>query len=257
MDLGLPPFKITDPSEIDWDSPEELFEAVVDAYYKTLKAYNPKYNKTVDREMWEDAMKGPDHLATSLIGEPLMYPMIDDLMYLGKKHGMTTFIVTNGTFPKVLENMHTLPHQLYISVVGADYKTWAYLTRPLWNAREQWENLLKTLELAQSLGIRIVFRITAVKDYNLIHPEKYARLIELAEPDFVEVKGYSWVGRSRERLPKSAQPSMEDIRSFAFMLSELTGYEVKDEVIRARIVMLWNGKTPLELRPRNYKNVYK
>jgi len=243
--------------DIDWDSPEQLFDAVVEEYFRTLKAYDPKYNKSVDAEMWADAMKGPDHLATSLIGEPLMYPKIDDLMYLGKKRGMTTFIVTNGTFPKVLERMHTLPHQLYISVVGPDYKTWAMMTRPLWNARQQWEDLLDTLQLVPSLGIRTVFRITAVKNYNMVHPEKYVRLIEMAEPDFVEVKGYSWVGRSRDRLARSSQPTMEDIRSFAAMLEDLTSYEIKDEVPRARVVLLWNGKTPLELKPRNYSNVYK
>ncbi len=257
MDLGLPPFKILDPKSIDWDDPEFLFEKVVEEYYKTLRSFDPRHNPTVDRDMWNDAMKGPDHLATSLIGEPLMYPRIDDLMYLGKKRGMTTFIVTNGTFPKVLESMHTLPHQIYISVVGPDYKTWSNLTRPLWNARQQWQDLLKTLELIPSLGIRVVFRITAVKDYNMVHPDKYAKLIEIAQPDFVEVKGYSWVGRSRERLPRTSQPSMEDVRAFGFMLSELTGYEVKDEVPRARVILLWNGKTPLELRPRNYSNVSK
>jgi len=257
IDIGVPPFRILDEDKIDWDDPEEIFKTVLDEYFKTLKAYDPEYNKAVDKEMWNDAMKGPDHLATSLIGEPLMYPKIDDLMYLGKKHGMTTFIVTNGTFPKTLEKMHTLPHQLYISVVGPDYKTWVKMTRPLWDAREQWRNLLRTLELVPSLGIRVVFRITAVKDFNLILPEKYARLIEIAQPDFVEVKGYSWVGRSRERLPRSSQPTMEDIREFAAMLSNLTGYEIRDEVPRARVVLLWNGKTPLELRAKTYKNVYK
>ncbi len=257
VDLGIPPFRPSDLSSMDWDAPEELIDAVIEEYYKTLKAYDPKHNPSVDRDMWEDAMRGPDHLATSLIGEPLMYPKIDDLMYLGKKKGMTTFIVTNGTFPEVLERMHTLPHQLYVSVVGPDYKTWARLTRPLWRAREQWDSLLRTLSLIPSLGIRVVFRITAVKNYNLIYPEKYAKMIELAEPDFVEVKGYSWVGRSRERLPRDAQPSMEDIRAFAYMLSELTGYEVKDEVPRARVVLLWNGRTPLELRPRNIRDAKK
>lgn len=256
-DLGLPPFKITNPEIIDWDDPEYLINAVIEEYYKLLKSFDPKHNKNVDREMWEDAMKGPDHLATSLVGEPLMYPKIDDLMYLGKKKGMTTFIVTNGTFPNVLERMYELPDQLYVSVVGPDFKTWSQITRPLWNAKEQWANLIKTLELIPSLDTRVVFRITAVKDWNLVYPEKYARLIEIAQPDFVEVKGYSWVGRSRERLQRSAQPSMEEIRSFAFKLAELTGYEVKDEVIRARIVLLWNGKTPLELRPRNIPNAIK
>ncbi len=257
MDLGLPPFKLTDPEIIDWDEPETLIDLVIKEYYKTLKGFDPRYNPKVDREMWEDAMRGPDHLATSLIGEPLMYPRIDDLMYLGRKKGMTTFIVSNGTMPHVLERMHTLPHQLYISVVGPDFKTWAMITKPLWDARGQWENLMRTLELLPSLNTRKVFRITAVKDYNLIYPEKYARLVEISEPDFVEVKGYSWVGRSRERLPRSSQPTIDDIREFAYTLSELTGYEIIDEVPRARVVLLWNGTTPLELRPRDIEGAKK
>jgi len=257
MDLGLPPFKIADPEAIDWDEPEILIEQVIEEYYKTLRSFDPRYNPKIDKEMWEDAMRGPDHLATSLIGEPLMYPRIDDIIYLGKKRGMTTFIVTNGTMPRTLEQMHTLPHQIYVSVVGPNYKVWSMITRPLWNAREQWENLLKTLELLPSLNMRKVFRITAVKNYNLVYPEEYARLIEIAEPDFVEVKGYSWVGRSRERLPRDSQPTIEDVREFAYMLSELTGYEVVDEVPRARVVLLWNRVTPLELRPRNISNARK
>ena len=95
------------------------------------------------------------------------------------------------------------------------------------------------------------------RNYNLVYPEEYARLIEIAEPDFVEVKGYSWVGRSRERLPRDSQPTIEDVREFAYMLSELTGYEVVDEVPRARVVLLWNRVTPLELRPRNISNARK
>ncbi|MCR8454148.1 MAG: 4-demethylwyosine synthase TYW1 [Crenarchaeota archaeon] len=252
-DLNLPPFKLENPELIDWDEPEVLVEQVIDEYFKLLKSLDPRHNPKIDKEMWEDAMRGPDHLATSLIGEPLMYPRIDDLMQIGKNKGMTTFIVTNGTMPHVLERMHTLPHQLYISVVGPDFKAWAAITRPLWDARSQWESLIKTLELLPSLNVRKVFRITAVRGYNLIHPEKYAKLVEMSEPDFVEVKGYSWVGRSKERLPKHSQPTMEDIREFAYYLSELTGYEIIDEVPRARVVLLWNERTPLELRPRDVK----
>jgi len=198
-------------------------------------------------------MNGPKHLATSLDGEPTMYPYIDDLMEIGKNKGMTTFIVSNGTFPKRLESMHTLPTQLYISVVGPDFKTWVMATRPVWNAKEQWEALLETLELLPSLGTRKVFRITAVKGLNMVNPEGYAKLIEIAEPDFVEVKGYSWLGRSRDRLSKENVPRMEDIDSFAKRLAELTGYKYIDKIERARISLLWNEKTPLYIHPLKYK----
>jgi len=240
--------------DIKWDDPDELIEHVVDAYNKVIKSYNPKYRPKTDEEMWKDATLGPKHLATSLDGEPTMYPYIDDLMEIGKKRGMSTFIVSNGTFPKRLENMHTPPTQLYISVVGPDFKTWVQATRPSWDPKEQWNALMKTLELLPSLGTRTVFRITAVRGLNLINPEGYAKLIEIAEPDFVEVKGYSWLGRSRERLSKANVPTMNDIDSFAKKLADLTGYRYVDKIERARVSLLWNEKTPRLIHPLTYKD---
>jgi len=252
-DIGLPPFK-GNPDEIKWDDPGEIFNNVITAYYRVLKGYDPKYREKTDKEMWMDAMQGPRHLATSLDGEPTMYPYIDDLMELGKKNGMSTFIVSNGTFPKRLEKMHTLPTQLYISVVGPDFKTWVKATAPAWEPRAQWNNLMKTLELMPSLTTRKVFRITAVKGLNMVNPEGYAKLIEIAEPDFVEVKGYSWLGRSRQRLSRSNVPSMSDIEVFAKKLADLTGYRFIDKIERARIALLWNGETRKLIHPLKYEN---
>ena len=252
-DIGLPPFKGQIDS-IKWDDPEELIEKVVEVYYRILKGYDPKYRPKTDEEMWKDAMLGPKHLATSLDGEPTMYPYIGDLMEIGKNRGMTTFIVTNGTFPKRLETMHTLPTQLYVSVVGPDFKTWVRATAPAWNPKEQWKALLETLELLPSLNTRKVFRITAVKGLNMVNPEGYAKLVEIAEPDFVEVKGYSWLGRSRQRLSKENVPTMDDIDAFARQLAELTGYKYIDKIERARISLLWNESTPLLIHPLIYKN---
>lgn len=252
-DFGLPP--VQEVREV-YDNPEELLDLAVEAFRKRLKGFHPRYRKKTDPVVWEDAWrKGPGHLATSLIGEPLLYPFIDDIMRLAKKkYGMTTFIVSNGTRPDVLERMHTLPDQLYISMVGGDFKTWAIATRPLINAREQWKAFLGTLELIPSLNTRVVIRITAVKYLNMKNIENYARLISLAQPDFVEVKGFSYIGGAKAKsrgLSRKNVPTMEDIRSFAYALAELIGYEVCDEIKRARIVLLWNGKTPFELRPRN------
>ncbi len=250
-DIGLPPFK-GDINEIPWDEPKEIFNNVIEAYLRVLKGYDPKYRDKTDKELWRDAIEGPKHLATSLDGEPTMYPYIDDLMELGKKKGMSTFIVSNGTFPKRLENMHTLPTQLYISVVGPDFKTWVKATAPAWEPREQWNNLMKTLELMPSLNTRKVFRITAVKGLNMVNPEGYAKLVEIAKPDFVEVKGYSWLGRSRQRLNREHVPSMKDIDEFARTLAELTGYKYIDKIERARIALLWNESTPRLIHPLKY-----
>ena len=42
---------------------------------------------------------------------------------------MSTFLVTNGTQPKVLENLNTLPTQLYLTLAGATKNTHSAITR--------------------------------------------------------------------------------------------------------------------------------
>jgi tRNA wybutosine-synthesizing protein 1 len=68
--------------------------------------------------------------------------------------------------------------------------------------------------------------------------EGYSRLILKANPDFVEVKSYEWVGESMRRLPKTAMPQMEDIRSFSREISNHSGYKVKDEFVPSGVILL-------------------
>ena len=94
------------------------------------------------------------------------------------------------------------------------------------------------MELLPSLETRKVRRLTMVKRWNMKNHEGYAELIKKAEPNFVEVKAYEWVGESQRRLPKEAMPFMEDIRRFAGRISELTGYEIKGEQKPSGVVLL-------------------
>jgi len=68
--------------------------------------------------------------------------------------------------------------------------------------------------------------------------EKYSKLILKAEPDFIEPKGFVWVGESQKRLPMSSMPFHEDVVEFAKKLSEFTGYKIKDEFRPSRVVLL-------------------
>ncbi|MEM1544057.1 MAG: 4-demethylwyosine synthase TYW1, partial [Candidatus Bathyarchaeia archaeon] len=74
---------------------------------------------------------------------------------------------------------------------------------------------------------RRVLRFTVIKGWNTMNIEGYAKIVEKAKPDFIEVKAYEWVGQSRERLPREAMPYMEDIEDFSSRLANLTGYEIK------------------------------
>jgi tRNA wybutosine-synthesizing protein 1 len=70
----------------------------------------------------------------------------------------------------------------------------------------------------------------------------YAKLVSMGEPDFIEVKGYMFIGSSRGRLGGVNAPSHQEIRAFSEKLSALTGYYVQDEQIESRVVLLSRDK---------------
>jgi len=215
------------------DKPEEILEGAIEKRRELLSGF--KGNPKVDKKKFEEALK-PTMMTMSLTGEPTLYQRISDLNVEAKKRGIVTFLVTNGTMPKVLENMNPLPFQLYVSVSAPDKKTYMKIARPL--IKDGWDRLQRTLELLPSLQTRKVIRFTVINGWNVTNPKGYAELIKKAEPNFVEVKAYEWVGESRKRLPKEAMPFMDDVRQFAKRISELTGYQIKEEYKPSGAVLL-------------------
>ena len=97
---------------------------------------------------------------------------------------------------------------------------------------------MRSLEVMRDFKSRKVIRLTLVKGYNMHSPEKYAELIKIARPDFVECKGYMHVGESQKRLPKEAMPSTEEIVEFAKQLATLLGYVYVTEDHASRVALL-------------------
>jgi len=233
----LGPFKYDDPDSIVKNS---LIE-----WKRILIGY--KGNPKVDKVMLEEALR-PIHAAISLVGEPTMYPYIGELIDAYFKHGFkTVFLVTNGTRPDVLERLEREPSQLYVSVVAPDIETFEVVTKPIIPAKVAWNNLMKTLELLQSFKVPTVMRITLVKDYNMKHIEKYAKLVELAQPTYVEPKAAMSVGYFKHRLKVSNMPRFSEVKEFGAKLAELTGYKMIDEVLSSRIVLLSKLDKPIKL----------
>ena len=82
-----------------------------------------------------------------------------------------------------------------------------------------------------------------IKDLNessnsSISSNKYAKLDEKASPNFIEPKGYVFVGYSRKRMNIKNMPSHEKVRKFSENLAEMTGYEIKIERKDSRVVLL-------------------
>lgn len=215
------------------DEPSEIIEGLIK--YQRLLLTGFKGNFKVDKKKWKEA-QNPTNAAISLAGEPTLYPKLSELIKEFHKRRMTTFLVTNGTRPDRLKNLETEPTQLYISLCALDEETYLKVHRPL--IKDGWKRLIESLELMKDFDCKTVIRLTLVKGLNMKNPEEYAKLILKAEPDFIEPKGYMWVGESQNRLPMNSMPFHEDILDFAKNLSELTGYKIKDEFKPSRVVLL-------------------
>ncbi|MCL5984301.1 MAG: 4-demethylwyosine synthase TYW1, partial [Candidatus Thermoplasmatota archaeon] len=208
----------------DFDSPEDVLSRSLEAQRALLSGYGG--DPRVDSDRFAAALE-PRHVAVSLTGEPTLYPRLSEYLALCHAGGMTTFLVTNGTHPDALRALKTLPTQLYISVTAPNREIFERLTHP--PTPDAWESLLESLSIVHDLPTRRVLRHTVVKGWNLGWEEQYARLDSLAEPDFIEIKAYAFMGRSRHRLTRDNVPSMEEIRRFSQELSRRLGYRVEDE----------------------------
>lgn len=198
-----------------------------------------------DRKLWEEA-RNPNQIAISLSGEPTLYPELGDFIALCKRRGMTTFLVTNGSVPKAIENLSTLPTQLYVTLAAPNKDLFERLCVP--QSPNAWENLMKTLELLPSLSTRTVIRHTLVDGRNLGWEEEYAKLDRIADTTFVEPKGYVFVGDSRTRMKVTNMPSHQSVREFSLRLAEKLSLDFLGERADSRVVLLGDKKTRLRVR---------
>lgn len=220
-----------------WTEPEALLDLVLREQRRILSGYWG--SDVVDRARLHEASE-PRHVAISLMGEPTFYPHLGGLIEAIDARGMTSFLVTNGTNPEVLKDLE--PTQLYISINAPDEETY----RRVSGGRE-WDRIMDSLALMRDLRCRTVIRITLVRGVNMSDPGAYARLLDDAEPDFVEVKAYMHLGRSRYRLSRDAMPSHEEVMSFASALSESMGYPLEDQVSLSRVALLSSGRIQRKL----------
>ena len=215
------------------DEPKEILEKCIEQRRLLLQGF--KGFEIVDKKKWKEALT-PNMMAISLTGEPTMYPYLSGLIEEAKKMDIISFLVTNGTLPEKLESLETKPFQLYVTLPAPNKKIYQQLCQPL--SPKLWEKLNQTLELFDSFNCRKVIRLTLVKGLNMVNPEEYTKLIEKANPDFIEVKGYVHVGESQKRLPMNAMPYHEDVIEFSKKLEEHSSFKIKDDFKPSRVVLL-------------------
>ena len=223
-----------------YDEPEFILEESIDAQRLLISGF--KGDERCDKKMFEEA-SNPNQVAISLSGEPTIYPKLAEFIEVCRKKNMTTFIVSNGTKPEMIENLK--PTQLYITVAAPNREIYKKLCAPV--MKDGWEKINESLEILPSLDTRTVVRHTLVDKWNIGYEDYYAKLDMKADPDFIECKAYMFVGYSRQRMNLENMPSHEKIKSFAEKLSEMTGYEIASEKKDSRVVVLAKDKSKMRI----------
>ncbi|VVB76222.1 S-adenosyl-L-methionine-dependent tRNA 4-demethylwyosine synthase [Candidatus Tiddalikarchaeum anstoanum] len=224
----------TSMKDVKIDEPEDIINNAVEAQRKLLIGF--KGNDKTPKKMYEEAIN-PNQAAISLAGEPTLYPKINGLLDIFKKKNFTTFLVTNGMNPKVLEQLSPLPTQLYITLVAGNPKDYAKITNSCYKEKG-FQRLLDSINVMKSLNTRKVLRLTLVKDYNMKNPGEYAKIIENSGCDFVEAKAYMHVGSSIERLGRENMPSFSEIKIFSKNLADELGWKIIDEQEVSRVCLI-------------------
>lgn len=82
------------------------------------------------------------HCALSLVGEPIMYPHINELIDILHSKKISSFLVTNAQFPDEIKSLEPVT-QLYVSVDAATKDSLKKIDRPLF--RDFWERFIGSL----------------------------------------------------------------------------------------------------------------
>jgi tRNA wybutosine-synthesizing protein 1 len=211
-------------------SPDVILAGVRKLQKKALAGYNAVLDNTVTDEKWCEALD-PKHVAISLSGEPTLYSRLPELIDRFNATGYTTFLVSNGTNPEMLRRCR--PYQMYVSLAAPDNDTYRKVCQPL---ADTWEQVGDSLNLLG--GRRSAVRITLVAGLNDRGAEKYAATLQNSGARFVEVKGYMYLGYSRNRLLRKNMPEHDAVRAFAEKIAAECDYTIRDENRLSRVVCL-------------------
>jgi tRNA wybutosine-synthesizing protein 1 len=231
---------------LDWDEtkipyedePEIIVEQSIEEHKRAVSGYFGR--EGVSKEKVVEAMN-PKHVAISLTGEPTLYSRLGELIKEYHKRGLTTFLVTSGVRPDILASLEEEPTQLFVSLQAPNEKKHKLINRPI--VANSWNLVMETLKMLPGFSSPTVIRMTMIKGFNMSEEDanEFAKIIEIAQPTYIEVKAYMHVGPSTYRLTKDAMPRHSEIREFAKLLSSLTGYKILSEHVPSRIVPIQIG----------------
>lgn len=214
----------TNPVGTTWrwevDPPEKIFQGIKSGHYKKIKMLRGVPGVRADR--FEDAMR-IRHCALSLVGEPIFYPHINQLLAMLHAEHISSFLVCNAQHPEQLSKLQKVT-QLYVSIDASNKDSLRKIDRPL--HRDFWERFCACLDILREKRFvqRTVFRLTLVKGFNIEDAvEGYTKLVERGLPCFIEVKGVTYCGTSSSAgagLSMQNVPFYEEVVAFVQALNK-------------------------------------
>jgi tRNA wybutosine-synthesizing protein 1 len=240
------------------DEPKDIIEGAIRAQRKLLtgfkidsKSKRKQLSKANQKKLAE--AQTPSQFALSLTGEPTLYPKVGELIKEIRKRKATSFLVTNGLQPKVIEKLikeKNLPTRLYVSVNSSNKKDYDKFHRSL--KKDAWKKLNETLKLFTKIAGRTVFRMNLIRDLNMSekNAKEFAEMILKYNPMIVELKGFISVGFARERLGYDRMPTDKEMKNFIKILLKYLGKDWKflDEHERSRAYVVGKRKEDLLIK---------
>jgi len=224
------------------DDPKDIVDGCIREHVKVLMGFQG--NDEVNLKRIEE-MKLPLHFAISLTGEPTMYPKMAKLIDEIHGRGMTSYLVTNGSFPETVKSLigHE-PTQFYVTLAAPTAEMFKEATNPL--TKDAWEKFNETVKIMEDLNTRRVLRLTLTKGHNMKNPELYGEFIKKYEKsyDFIEVKGYMHVGYAKYRNSLENMPTHDEIKDFSEKIAKVAGLNYIDEKPESSVVLLMKEDRP-------------
>jgi tRNA wybutosine-synthesizing protein 1 len=208
------------------DPPDEIVKEAIDLHTNLIKQL--KGVPGVTPETHKNAMN-IKHCALSLVGEPIMYPRINELLSELHTRRISTFLVTNAQFPGAIRSLVPVT-QLYVSVDAATRDILQKTDRPLFP--DFWERYIDSFKAIRNVHQRTVYRLTLVKEYNMEDDSEtiknYAELVSIGCPDFIEIKAVTFCGSNdndKHNLTMKNVPWHEEVLKFSTALCQAVGAE--------------------------------
>ncbi|CAB4490912.1 hypothetical protein RhiirA1_502506 [Rhizophagus irregularis] len=221
------------------DPPEMIFSECLSNHYKMINEMKGIPGIRADR--FQEAFN-VRHCALSLVGEPILYPHINEFIKLLHDRHISSFMVCNAQHPSRLRALDKVT-QLYVSVDASTKESLKKIDRPLF--KDFWERFLECLDILSQKGQRTVYRLTLVKDYNTEEIANYVELVRRGKPDFIEVKGVTYCGYGgASKLTMANVPYHNEVISFVKHLNENLGdtYEIATEHSHSCSILIANTK---------------